>query len=87
MAEVLDVAIRWRERRAEVRSLCDHLGKDYDATVEPLRATIRSRVARTGQTVVEVVIAMHQAAPRLSPAAGAVLLAAALDVLEEAPRG
>lgn len=82
MAEVLDVAMRWRERRAEVRSLCRHLDRDYDATVEPWRQLVRDQVARSGRPVVEVVIALSRVRP-LDPASGAVLLAAALDVLEE----
>lgn len=86
MAEVLDVAIRWRERRAEVKLLCSMRGRDYEAVAEPWRQLVRDKVAESGRSVVEVVIALSRSHP-LEPAAGAVLLAAALDVLEEAPRG
>lgn len=55
-------------------------------TVEPWRQLVRDQVARTGRPVVDVVIALSRVRP-LGSAAGAVLLAAALDVLEEAPCG
>ena len=46
MAELLDVALCWSERRAEVRELLQLFGSDYERTVEPWRELVRLAVAR-----------------------------------------
>ncbi len=85
-ATTLDVALRWSERRAEVRELLQLLGSDYERTVEPWRELVRLAVARTGRDVPGAVLAISRSDRPLTAMQGAVLLAAALDVLEERDR-
>lgn len=79
----LELTAAWRERRQEVRDLCAAVGKDYASTVGPSRAVLLEATTQTGLGVVRTVLALARKVPALSPVTGALLLAAALDLIEE----